>query len=145
MRMLPTALRRYIGNRTLQNFEQRLLHAFSTDIARNGRILGASGNLVDLIHIDDTLLRLVNIPIRRLQQLEQNIFNVLTDIACFCQRSRVSDRERYIQNLRQRLRDQSLTGTGRPDHHDIALLQFYTVILNRGLGNSLVMIVYGNG
>ena len=144
MRMLTPALRRYIRDRTLQNLEQRLLHALSADIARDGRILRAAGDLIDLIDVDDTLLRLFNIPICSLQQLEQDILHVLADIARLRQRGRICDCKRHIQNFCQCLCDQGLTGTGRSDHHDIALLQLYAVILNRGLGDTFVVIVYRN-
>ena len=56
MRVLASALRRHAGNRTLDNFEQRLLHAFAGNIARDRRILALTGNLVDFVDIDDTAL-----------------------------------------------------------------------------------------
>ena len=43
MRMLTSALRRYVRDRTLQNLQQRLLHALAADIARDGRILRLAG------------------------------------------------------------------------------------------------------
>ena len=39
MRMLAPALWRHVRNRAFDDLEQRLLHTFTADIARNGRIV----------------------------------------------------------------------------------------------------------
>jgi hypothetical protein len=44
----------------------------------------------------------------RLQQLEDDVLDVLADIAGFGERRRIGDGERNIENARQRLRQQCL-------------------------------------
>src|SRR5580704_5673960 len=56
VRMLASTLRRNVGNRALKNLEQRLLHAFTRNIARDGRVFVLLGNLVNLVDIYDPLL-----------------------------------------------------------------------------------------
>ena len=56
VRMLAAALRRHIGDRAFQDLQQRLLHAFARNIARDRRILVLAADLIDLVDIDDALL-----------------------------------------------------------------------------------------
>ena len=67
VRMLAATLRRHIGNRAFQNLEQRLLHAFTGNIAGDGRILILAADLVDLIDIDDAGLSTRNVSVGGLQ------------------------------------------------------------------------------
>ena len=62
VRMLAAALRRNVGDGAFENLQQRLLHAFAGNIAGDRRVLVLLGDLVDLIDIDDALLRLVTSP-----------------------------------------------------------------------------------
>ena len=96
--MLAAALRRYIRDRALQELEQRLLHALARDVADDRRVVGFAGNLVDLVDIDNTALHALGIVVRRLQQLENNVLDVLADIASFGKRRRVGDGERNVEN-----------------------------------------------
>ena len=59
--MLATSLGRYVDHRTLQQFQQTLLHTLARNVARDARVLRFAGNLVDLIDEDDTLLGFRNV------------------------------------------------------------------------------------
>src|SRR5438445_192695 len=48
VRVLAPALRRNARRRALEDLEQRLLHALARDVARDRRVLGLAGDLVDL-------------------------------------------------------------------------------------------------
>src|SRR5437868_4540303 len=63
VRVFAPALRRNVGDRAFENLEQRLLYALTTDVAGNGRILVLLGDLIDLVDIDDALLRLLHVAI----------------------------------------------------------------------------------
>jgi hypothetical protein len=65
--------------------------------------------------------RTLDIVVGRLQQLEDNVLDVLADIAGFGDRRRIGDGERNIENARQRLRQQCLARAGRADQEDIRL------------------------
>ena len=125
--MLATALRRHVGRRTFQNLEQRLLHAFAGDVARDRRVLALSCDLVDLVDIDDALLRPLHVVVGGLDQLEQDVLDVFTDVTGLRQRRSIRHRQGNVQNLRERLRQIGFAGAGRPDQHDVGLLQLDVV------------------
>ena len=68
MRMFAPTLRWHISDRSLNNFEQGLLNAFARDIACNRRIVRFTGNLIDLVNIDNAAFRTRYIEISRLDQ-----------------------------------------------------------------------------
>ena len=51
-------------------------------------------DLVDLVDVDDAGLRLADVVVGGLNQLEQDVLDVLTDIARLGERGGVGDRER---------------------------------------------------
>ena len=97
--MLAPTLRRHIHHRTLQQFQQSLLHAFTTHITGNGRIITLACYFVYLINKHDTLLCLGHVIIRHLEQTRQNAFNVLTHITCLCQNRCIYNSKRNMQQL----------------------------------------------
>ena len=92
-RMLTPPLRRHRSNRPFDQLEQCLLYALARYIAGNRRIVGFARNFVDLIDIDDTALRFLNVVITILQQFLDDIFDVFADIAA-SKIGRASCRER---------------------------------------------------
>jgi hypothetical protein len=87
--MLAATLRRHTRHRALHDLEQRLLHALARYVAGDRRVIGFAGNLVDLVDIDDPALRALDVVVCRLQQLENNVFDVLADITGFGERRRI--------------------------------------------------------
>ena len=63
MWMLAATLRRNVGDCALQNFQKRLLYAFARHVARDGRVLVLTANLIDFVDIDDAGLRALDVPI----------------------------------------------------------------------------------
>ena len=108
MRMLAAALRRNVRDRALKHLEQRLLNALARNVAGDGGIFALAGNLVDLIDIDDAVLGQLDVEIRRLNQTEQDVLDVLADVARLGERRRVRDGERDLKRLGERLREQRL-------------------------------------
>src|SRR5207237_112839 len=106
VRMLASTLRRNIGDRTFENFQQRLLNAFAGDVAGDGRVLVLAADLVDFIDIDDAGLGTSYIAFGSLQQLEDDVLYVLADVPRFCERGSVHDGEGNIQHAGERLRQQ---------------------------------------
>ena len=85
MGMFSAALRRYAGFRALDDLKERLLYAFAGYIPCDRDILALFGDLIDLIDIDDTVLRPLHVIVSRLDQLQQDIFHILAHIAGFRQ------------------------------------------------------------
>jgi hypothetical protein len=110
-----SALRRHGSDRAFDKLQQRLLNAFTRNIPRNRRVIGLAGYLVDLVDIDDTRLRLLDVVLAILEQLLNDVFDVLADVTGFGQRRRVSNRERNVEQASERFGQQRLTAAGRAD------------------------------
>src|SRR5690349_3128524 len=144
--MLAPALRRNVGDRALEDLQQRLLDAFTRDVARDRRVLVLAADLVDLVDVDDPLLALLDVAAGGLQQLEDDVLDVLPDVARFGQRRGVDDGEGDGEELGERLREKSLAGAGRADQQDVRLRQLDLVAAARLLLDldPLVVVVDGN-
>jgi len=106
LRVLAAALRRHRRNGALHDLQQRLLHALTRHVQGDRRVVGLAADLVDFVDIDDAALRALDIIVGRLQQLQDDVLDVLADIAGFGQGRRVRHRELHVENPRQRLRQQ---------------------------------------
>ena len=111
--MLSSALRGNACHRAFYNLQKSLLHALARNVARDGYVLALSRDLVDFVDIDDAALGAFHVVIGVLDELEQNVFNVLADIARFGERGRVRDGERHVQNLCERARQQGFSAARR--------------------------------
>jgi hypothetical protein len=119
LRMLASPLRRHRRDGAFHDLEQRLLHALARDVARDRRVVGLAADLVDLVDIDDTALRAFDIVVGRLQQLEDDVLDILAYITGFGERCRIGHRERHVEDARERLRQQCLSGASRTDQQDV--------------------------
>src|SRR5204862_2273153 len=121
--MLATALRRHGSDGSLENLQQRLLHALAGDVARYGRVIRLPRDLVDLVDVDDPGLRLLDVEVGRLDQLQEDVLDVLADVARLRQRRRVGYRERNVEDAGQSLRQERLPAAGRTEQQDVRLLE----------------------
>src|SRR5215470_4928417 len=81
MGMLAATLRRNVGDGAFQNLEQRLLDAFTGDVASDRRVFVFLGDLIDFVDVDDALLGFLDVAIGGLQQLQDYVFDVFADIS----------------------------------------------------------------
>src|SRR3546814_12148958 len=84
--MLAAALWRNAGGGAFHQLQQSLLNTLTRHVAGNGGIFRLAADLVDLVDIDNATLRLFDIIVTGLQELQDNVFHILTDIARFRQR-----------------------------------------------------------
>ena len=147
VRVLAAALRRHVGDRAFEDLQQRLLDAFARDVARDRGVLVLAADLVDLVDVDDALLALLDVAAGGLQQLEDDVLDVLADVAGLGERRRVDDREGDREQLGERLREQRLAGAGRADQQDVRLGQLDVVAAARLLLDldALVVVVDRDG
>ena len=129
VRMLAPALRRHRGDRPLEDLQERLLHALARDVARDRRVVRLARDLVDLVDVDDPGLGLLDVEVGGLDQLQEDVLDVLADVAGLGQRGRVGDRERDVEDPRERLREQRLAAAGRAEQQDVRLLQLDLAVL----------------
>src|SRR5690349_17368714 len=83
MRMFATALWWNVCDRAFENLQERLLHSFAGHVACDRRVLILTTNLVDLVNIDDALLRAFDVAVRSLKQFQNDVLDVFTNITCF--------------------------------------------------------------
>ena len=113
VRVLAPALRRHRGDRALEDLQERLLDALARHVARDRRVVGLARDLVDLVDVDDPGLGLLDVVVGGLDQLEEDVLDVLADVAGLGQRRGVGDRERDVEDPGQRLGEQRLAAAGR--------------------------------
>ena len=143
LRMLAPALRRDRGDRTLDQLQERLLHAFAGHVTRDRRVVALARDLVDLVDVDDPGLRLLDVVVALLQQLLDDVLDVLADVTRLGQRRRIRDRERHVEQPGEGLGEQGLAAAGRADQQDVALgeLDFLAGALARLGLQPLVVVV----
>ena len=144
VRVLAPALRRHRRDRSLENLEQRLLDALARDVARDRRVVGLARDLVDLVDVDDPGLGLLDVEVGRLDQLQEDVLDVLADVAGLGQRGGIGDRERDVQDARHRLREQRLAAAGRAEQEDVRLLELDLAVVRAHL-HALVVVVDRDG
>ena len=125
-------------------FEQRLLHAFAGHVTRDRRVLALAGDLVDLVDVDDPGLGLLDVVVGGLDQLEEDVLDVLADVAGFGERGGVGDGERHVEHAGQRLRQQRLAAARRADQQDVRLRQLDVVVVPGAELDALVVVVDGD-
>ena len=139
--MLAAALRRHGGHRAFHDLEERLLHALARHVAGDRGIVGLAADLVDLVDIDDAALRPLDIVVGGLQELQDDVLDILADIAGFRQRRGVGHGEGHVDDARQRLRQKRLAAAGRADQQDVRLGELDVVVL-AGMRQPLVVVVH---
>ena len=140
MRVLAPALRRHRGDRALEDLEERLLDALAGDVARDRRVVRLARDLVHLVDVDDPGLGLLDVEVGRLDELEEDVLDVLADVAGLGERGRVRDREGDVEDARERLREERLPASGRAEEEDVRLLELDVRVLEAH-ADALVVVV----
>ena len=96
--MLAAALGRHGGDRALEDLQQRLLDALAGDVPGDRGVLGLAGDLVDLVDVDDPGLGALDVEVGGLDQLEEDVLDVLADVAGLGERRGVGDGERHVEH-----------------------------------------------
>ena len=141
--MLAAALWRNAGGGTLHKLQQGLLNAFARHVTGDGWIFRLAADLVDFVDIDNPALGLLDIIIGRLEQFQDDIFDILADIAGFGQCGGVGHGERHVEGLCQRLCEQRLAAAGRTNQQDVRFCKLDIAGFG-GMIESLVVIVHGH-
>src|SRR5467141_586643 len=145
LRVLAPALGRHARHRPLEDLEERLLHAFARYVARDARVLGLAGDLVDLVDVHDAALGFGDVEVRGLEQPDQNVLHVLTHVACLGERRGIRDRERDVEDAGQRLGEERLAHAGRADEHDVRLVELDLGLAPLVRVDALVVVVDRDG
>ncbi len=111
--VLAAALRGDVGDRPLHDLEQRLLHALARHVARDRGVLRRAVDLVDLVDVDDARLGARAVEVGGLEELEQDVLDVLADVAGLRERRGVRDREGHVEHAGERAGEERLAAAGR--------------------------------
>lgn len=144
IRMLASALRRHVRHGAFQDLQESLLDAFTGDVAGDGDVLGLLGDLVDFIDVDDAALGFLDVIVRGLDEAEEDVLDVITDIAGLCEGGGIGNRKGHIEVAGEGLGKEGLAAAGRPKQDDIGFLQLYAVIFAFE-EEAFVVIVHGDG
>ena len=142
--MFTTALWRNVGDCPFQNLKQRLLYSLARHIARDRGVFIFPANLVDLIDVDDSLLGTFDVAISSLEEFENDVLNVFSNVPGLRKCCRIDDSEGNTQHTRERLREECLTGAGRTDKKDICFLNF-DVRTSATEFDPLIVLIHGDG
>src|SRR5439155_20806735 len=140
VRMLPTALGRNVRDGSLEDLEERLLDTLARHVARDRRVVALAGDLVDLVDVDDAALRAVEVEVGGLDETQEDVLDVLADVAGLGEAGRIGDGERHVEDARERLREKRLAAAGRADEQHVRLSELDVVDAVPG-ANALVMVV----
>ena len=97
------------------------------DVAGDAGVVALAADLVDLVDVDDAALRPLDVVVGVLEQLDDDVLDVLADVAGFGQRRRVGDGEGDVQDLGERLREERLAGARRAEEQDVRLRELDVV------------------
>ena len=88
-------------------------------------------DLVDLVDVDDAALGPADVEVGGLDQVQEDVLDVLADVAGLGQRRGVGDREGHVEDLGQRARQVRLAAAGGADEQDVALLELDVAVCRR--------------
>src|SRR3546814_11600501 len=100
--MFAAALRCDIRNRSFDDFQQRLLNAFAGNITSDRGAVALARDLIDLVDIDDALLRFFAVAVCGLQSSGDGAFDIFADIAGLVQRGGVDNCEWTVESASER-------------------------------------------
>ena len=106
--MLPSALRRNVGDRAFEHFQQCLLNALARDVAGDRDVLAGLADLVDFVDVEHAALGRFDVEVGGVKQFQQQVLDVLADVAGLGQRGGIADGEGHVEDAGQRLRQQGL-------------------------------------
>ena len=79
--VFAAALRRHIADGSFKNFQERLLHTLTGDVACNADILCLASDFVDLVNINDAHFGALDVVVGILEEPQNNVFNILANVA----------------------------------------------------------------
>ncbi len=143
MGVFPAALGRDVGDRALEDLEQGLLDALARNVTGDRGVVRLAGDLVDLVDVDDPALGPGDVEVGRLDEPQEDVLDVLTDVAGLGQRGRIGDAERDVEDAGEGLGEERLARAGRPDQQNVRLLELDLVDRRAGV-DPLVVVVDGD-
>ena len=96
--VLAAPLRRDVGDRPFEHLQEGLLHPLARDVAGDRDVVVRLADLVDLVDVDDAALGALQVEVGGVQELQEDVLDVLADVAGLGQRGGVADGERDVED-----------------------------------------------
>ena len=126
--VFPATLRWDGCDSAFQDFQQGLLHAFPGHVPGDGGVVGFAGDFIHLVDVDDTSLGALHVKVGGLQQFEEDVFYVFTNVAGLGEAGGVGNGEGDVEESGECLGEVGFPGTGGAKHENVGFLQFGVVI-----------------
>ena len=113
------------------------------DVARDARVVALAADLVDLVDVDDAALRALDVVVGVLQELDDDVLDVLADVAGFGERRRVGDGERTLRIFASVCARSVLPRARGAEEQDVGLREL-DVVRRDARVDALVVVVHGD-
>src|SRR4030095_12242531 len=111
----------------LKDLQQGLLHTFAAHITRDRNVVRLAADLVDLVDVNDADLRPLHVVIRVLEQPQNDVLDILTDISRLGQGRGVRNAKWHIENAGKRASKERLAAARRTDKQNVAFVDLHLV------------------
>ena len=142
--MLAAPLWRDVRHRPFQHLQERLLDPLAGDVPGDRNVVAGLADLVDLVDVDNPALGGFQVEVGGVQKLQEDVLDVLADVAGLRQRGCVADRERDVEDSGHRLGQQRLAAAGRADQQDVRLVELDLAVALLAVDQPLVVVVDGD-
>ena len=96
--MLAAALGRDARHGPFNELEEGLLHTLARNVAGDGGVFRFPADLVDLVDVHDAPLGALDVVVRVLEKLEDDVLNVFAHVARLGEGGGVGDGERHVED-----------------------------------------------
>ena len=142
--VLAPPLGRDVGDGPFEHLQERLLDPLARDVAGDRDVVVRLADLVDLVDVDDAPLGALQVEVGRVQELQEDVLDVLADVAGLGQRGGVADGEGDVEDPGEGPGEQGLAAAGRADQEDVRLVELDLGVVLLGVDQPLVVVVDGD-
>ena len=146
--VLALAARRELDDTALEHLEECLLDALMAGVGGDGIVrTGFARDLIEFVEVDDAVLCLFDIFVRRIVEVADGDLYIRTDKARLGEAGGVRHGERHVKELREMGEESGLAAARGAEHDDVRLLDLRALVLFLFVAvfHALVVVVDGDG
>ena len=146
--VLALAARRELDNTALEHLEKRLLDALVAGVSGDGIVrTGFACDLVELVEVDDAVLRLFDVFVRRIVEVADGNLYIRADEARLGEAGGIRYGKRHVEEFREMGEESGLAAARGAEHDDVRLLDLRALVLFLFVAvfHALVVVVDGDG
>ena len=146
--VLALAARRELDDTALKHLEKRLLDALVTGVSGDGIVrAGFACDLVEFVEVDDAVLCLFDVFVRRIVEVADGDLDIRADEARLGETGGIRYGKRHVEELREMGEESGLATARGAEHDDVRLLDLRALVLFLFVAvfHALVVVVDGDG